>query len=521
MKKEKDTILKINHLKNRYVTDGNIWTVDETMFNESTYVFLVINIKPRAILGYGIGHKEISTEYIVELYNTILDNYPLKDQNPRIVHSDTKCDYFTKDIVNVFKEEDEDTEISVSIADKDQTQVLEAINNQIKYNTIWSLLEEGGNSIKYRNLMRIQPDKFKHQAKRKKAADKEYRKWFFNSEYFKENAQQSIIKAIESYNGRKFSEGITRKETEYYNTKINPTKELLLVKSSDDLANKVKRLNTEAIQQVKIELTEIIQSEKCTEEKLATIQALVLKQGKIPQDMLVTGFSTLWQQNQEIIYKNENLENQLTLLHEQITELTDELERVKHEERAKENRKQARFKRKRLPKREPITLELYEQLITSIPGYDYRSARRRIAILILTITGIRVNELLPLKMDQIITLINSYWIAMDRSKRGSSSHKAYLTPLGKKLVKERKRDFELVFLTKEKDDYVFTSENNPHTPLRRDTITKEINKILRNLSEKLPTKPNIKTHSFRISFIRQLWKDTQDIEFVKQAITNQ
>ena len=32
------------------------------------------------------------------------------------------------------------------------------------------------------------------------------------------------------------------------------------------------------------------------------------------------------------------------------------------------------------------------------------------------------------------------------------------------------------------------------------------------------TKPNIKSHSFRIYYIYQLGKDTKDIEFVKQSI---
>lgn len=51
-----------------------------------------------------------------------------------------------------------------------------------------------------------------------------------------------------------------------------------------------------------------------------------------------------------------------------------------------------------------------------------------------------------------------------------------------------------------------------------DTLTKEINLVLRNLSKNLPDKPNLTTHSFRIGFISQLWRDTNDIEFVRQAI---
>ena len=38
------------------------------------------------------------------------------------------------------------------------------------------------------------------------------------------------------------------------------------------------------------------------------------------------------------------------------------------------------------------------------------------------------------------------------------------------------------------------------------------------ISKLLPAKPNITSHSFRIGYISQLWKDTKDVEFVKQTI---
>jgi hypothetical protein len=38
------------------------------------------------------------------------------------------------------------------------------------------------------------------------------------------------------------------------------------------------------------------------------------------------------------------------------------------------------------------------------------------------------------------------------------------------------------------------------------------------VSRILSGQPNITSHSFRIGYITQLWKDTKDIEFVKQTI---
>ena len=42
----------------------------------------------------------------------------------------------------------------------------------------------------------------------------------------------------------------------------------------------------------------------------------------------------------------------------------------------------------------------------------------------------------------------------------------------------------------------------------------DVNKV----SNFLPSKPHITSHSFRIGYISQLWKDTKDIEFVRQTI---
>ena len=41
---------------------------------------------------------------------------------------------------------------------------------------------------------------------------------------------------------------------------------------------------------------------------------------------------------------------------------------------------------------------------------------------------------------------------------------------------------------------------------------------MRQVSEQLPDKHNITSQSFRIGYITQLWKDSKDIEFVKQII---
>ena len=147
-----------------------------------------------------------------------------------------------------------------------------------------------------------------------------------------------------------------------------------------------------------------------------------------------------------------------------------------------------------------MTRDIYTELIRAA----YLNVRLRFSLCLLAITGIRINELLPLKANQLETLLKENWIAIDRSKRGPSNHKAFLTKEGKKIIQDRKKDFELIFLMKESDSYVFTSESNHDQMLSRETITREVNKVMRSVSNQLPDKPNITSHSFRIGYITQL-----------------
>ena len=236
-----------------------------------------------------------------------------------------------------------------------------------------------------------------------------------------------------------------------------------------------------------------------------------LKQLQAIRNDLQRGFIGLALRNQELVELNTELTQQLGTI-------IAELNQIKQEHREKEIRKQARVNRKRLPKREPMTAEIYKKLVQAAAGPAYIDVRLRIAICLLTITGIRINELLPLKVYQLQTLVEEGWIAIDRSKRGPANHKAFLTKEGKKLVKDRQKYFQFIFLMKKPDSYVFTNESNHSKILTRETITKAVNLVTRTVSEEILSKPNITSHSFRIGYITQLWKDSKDIEFVKQTI---
>ena len=71
----------------------------------------------------------------------------------------------------------------------------------------------------------------------------------------------------------------------------------------------------------------------------------------------------------------------------------------------------------------------------------YKAAKLRIALVLLVVTGIRINEPLPLKICQFKTLFAESWISIDCSKLGRASYKVFLTHHGKKLIQARGKNF--------------------------------------------------------------------------------
>ena len=281
----------------------------------------------------------------------------------------------------------------------------------------------------------------------------------------------------------------------------------------------------DSIQKVESEFAKIIDSNVGRNEKFRKIFSLMAEGHPETQSMMKEGFVGLAIQNvelnAELKEQNKALEDQLKQLQEQFRIVREELEERKERERLIEEKKEKRKNQKRLPKREPVTIEISDSLIQSSKNFKYsnlyQSARLRLALALLLVTGIRISELLPLKMKRVESLFTTHWISIDRVKRGPANHKAFLTKEGSRIMQDRRSDFELLELFKNGDSYIFTAENSKK-PLSREAFTNLINKFIKDCARKMDDNPNLSSHSFRVGFITELWRDTNDIEFVRQAI---
>lgn len=273
--------------------------------------------------------------------------------------------------------------------------------------------------------------------------------------------------------------------------------------------------------------TEIVSSGTELEEKVAylglieEITSIISNDQSETRTLLQQGFLGLISQQNKLFEQNEDLKDQLQEMQEQLEFVHQQLHKKNNEERLAKEKRLKRKNRKRLSRREPITREVYNFLISEANALSYsnsyRGARLRLALALLLVTGIRIGELLSLRMSQVKTLFEKSWIAIDRQKRGPSNHKAFLTKEGTQILKDRWEDFQFLSHWKKSDSYIFTGESSEE-PLKLEAFNRIINQFLKQSAAKLERNPKLRSHSFRIGFITQLWRDTNDIEFVRQAI---
>lgn len=87
------------------------------------------------------------------------------------------------------------------------------------------------------------------------------------------------------------------------------------------------------------------------------------------------GFIGLALRNEELLKSNDQLNQPLD-------EVLKELNAIKQKREEKTARKEARANRKRLPKRDPMTGEIYKELMRATKGPTYINLRTRMALCI-------------------------------------------------------------------------------------------------------------------------------------------
>lgn len=165
--------------------------------------------------------------------------------------------------------------------------------------------------------------------------------------------------------------------------------------------SKLLKESVKTIKQVKSKVAAILKDETQTNEKITQLAILIIEEQSETKNLLKKGFSGLALQNVELLDQNKYLKDQIELLQEQLKQNIMLLEEMQKEKALFGERKKLCKNRKKLPRREPINLETYNILISEAENIKnkYLSARLRIALALLFITGVQMSELLPLKVS--------------------------------------------------------------------------------------------------------------------------
>src|SRR3569623_58194 len=217
----------------------------------------------------------------------------------------------------------------------------------------------------------------------------------------------------------------------------------------------------------------------------------------------------------EIATQYENLYTQNLELQRKLEEVYKESLRLKKEREDKLLKKQRKKNAQKMPLRETVDLADFERILLLVRGRAGAKERRRLALVLLYLTGLRVSNLLLFTVAHARELFEKGNTRIQLIKRGEKRFPLRLSPKGRRLLLRFKEDFIKLAHNKTADAPLFTTAKDFTKPIARDNFDKELNQILTTASAQL--QKHIRTHSFRATIITELLK-TSPIDDVKEII---
>ena len=217
----------------------------------------------------------------------------------------------------------------------------------------------------------------------------------------------------------------------------------------------------------------------------------------------------------EISTQYENLYTQNLDLQRKLEEVYQESLRLKKEREEKLLKKQRKRDAQKLPLRDTIDLADFEHILLLVRGRAGAKERRRLALALLYLTGLRVSNLLLFNVAHARELFDKGNTRIQLIKRGEKRFPLRLSPKGRRFLLRFREDFMKLAHNKKDDAHLFTAAQDLTKPIARENFDKELNKILAKASAQL--EKHLRTHSFRATIITELLK-REPIEDVKEII---
>lgn len=134
---------------------------------------------------------------------------------------------------------------------------------------------------------------------------------------------------------------------------------------------------------------------------------------------------------------------------------------------------------------------LYNQIIRKCEGKNYKRVRLRIAFFLLAITNAKIGEIRFLKVKNLRSLEKKFYIDINQQTLLIADLKA------RQSIKERRKDFLIIYRLKCNDDYIFTKTVDTNVPLRRETLTRLVNNELSTIGYNLGISKKLTSRVFQ------------------------
>lgn len=207
----------------------------------------------------------------------------------------------------------------------------------------------------------------------------------------------------------------------------------------------------------------------------------------------------LLKDNEKLIKDNETLFEQNLQIQKELEILRTEADHARIEREQKLLRKNKRLSRTKQPLRDTITRQELSKVLNLVEGKSpLQISRRRLALVILYFTGLRVSNLLVLTNSNLSELLSSGRTVIPLIKGGDCRFPLVINNPDRKYINHNFReDFDILIATNGLNHFVFCNKDG--NPISRAYLDRELNRILTRASGLL--EKNLRTHSFRATYI--------------------
>lgn len=216
-----------------------------------------------------------------------------------------------------------------------------------------------------------------------------------------------------------------------------------------------------------------------------------------------------------IIKQNYTLYQQNLDLKKQMNFVESELQFMKEQRLLKAERALKRQNAISQKMRDSVNENEFKSILEIIKQNHFVASRRKTALLLLYVTGLRVSNLLKFQIKHVQELLDKGETTIPLIKRGDKRHNIVLSEKSRQWLKQHSTNFTLLMFDKERDSFFFTTQNRSDKPINRSSFDHELNQILAKASDIFSK--HLRTHSFRASIITDFLKSTP-IDVVKEIV---